>query len=97
MVENHDFGLAHGFEACEAIDDLGLELGFCGFVCLSRSDFDFDAVFLGDAGNVDAGGFAIRGYLDRVDEAEVDYVAGESGVVAVAQGEEDVGFGEHLF
>jgi hypothetical protein len=30
-----------------------------------------------------------------VDEAEIDDVAGEDWVVAVAEGEEDVGFGEH--
>jgi hypothetical protein len=89
--------LAYGFEAGEAVDDLGAELGVGVFACLCGSDFDFDAVFLGDAGNVGPGGFAIRGYLDAVDEAEVDYVAGEGGVVAVAKGDEDVGFGEHLF
>jgi hypothetical protein len=31
-----------------------------------------------------------------VDEAEIDDVAGEDGVVAVAEREEDVGLGEHL-
>ena len=54
-----------------------------------------DAVFLGDAGDVGAGGFGIEGYGDGAEEAEVDYVAGEGGVVAVAECEADVGFGEH--
>ncbi len=33
--------------------------------------------------------------MDGVDEAEVDDVAGEFGVVAVAEGFADGGFGEH--
>jgi hypothetical protein len=41
-------------------------------------------MFLGDAGDVGAGGFGVGGEGDGADEAEVDYVAGEFGVVAVA-------------
>ena len=54
-------------------------------------------MFLGDAGDVCAGGFEVGGDGDGADEAEVDDVAGEDGVVAVAEGEEDVGLGEHLW
>ena len=83
------------FEAGEAVGDLGSELGFGGFVGLVGVRCDFDAVFLGDAGDVGAGGVGVGGDGDGADEAEVDDVAGEDGVVAVAEGEEDVGLGEH--
>ena len=48
-----------------------------------------------DAGDLGAGGFEVGGDYDGADEAEVDDVAGEDGVVAVAECEEDVGLGEH--
>ena len=38
-----------------------------------------------------AGGFGVGGDGDGADEAEVDDVAGEDGVVTVAEGGEDVG------
>ena len=63
---------------------------------LGGGEVDLDAVFLGDAGDVGAGGFGVGGDGDGADEAEVDDVAGEDGVVAVAEGVEDVGLGEHL-
>ncbi len=98
MVEEDDFGVADGFEAGEAVDDLGAGAGLRRLrLVWVGVRVDFDAVFLGDAGDVGAGGFGVGGDGDGVDEAEVDYVAGEGGVVAVAQGGEDVGFGEHLF
>ena len=52
---------------------------------------------LGDAGDACAGGFGVGREGDAADEAEVDYVAGEGGVVAVAEGGADVGFGEHCW
>ena len=54
-------------------------------------------MFLGDAGDVGAGGVGVGGEGDGADEAEVDDVAGEFGVVAVAECGEDVGLVEHLF
>src|SRR5882757_4166923 len=96
MVEESDGGVAHGFEAGEAVGDLGAELSFGGFVSLCWGEFDLDGVFLRDAGDVGAGGFEVGGDRDGVDEAEIDDVAGEDGVVAVAEGKEDVGLGEHL-
>jgi hypothetical protein len=99
LVEESDRGVAHGLKAGEAVGDLGFELGaevgFGGFVLLCGGELDFDAMFLGDAGDVGAGGFEVGGDGDGADEAEVDDVAGEDGVVAVAEGEEDVGLGEH--
>jgi hypothetical protein len=55
-----------------------------------------DAVFLGDAGDVGAGGFEVWCDGDGTDEAEIDDVAGEDRVVAVSEGGEDVGLGEHV-
>ena len=59
FVEESDGGLADGFEAGEAVDDLGAELGFGGFVGLGGGEGDLDAVLLGDAG--DAGRRGLRG------------------------------------
>jgi hypothetical protein len=96
FVEKSDDGVTYGFEAGEAVDDLGAELGLGGLVGLGGREFDVDFVFLGDAGDVCAGGFGVGSDFDGADEAEVDDVAGENGVVTVAEGEEDVGLGEHL-
>ena len=95
MVEESDGGVADGFEAGQAVGDLGTEVGFGGFVFLCRGEFDADFVFLGDAGDVGAGGFEVGGDGDGANEAEIYDVAGEDGVVAVAECEEDVGLGEH--
>ena len=96
LVEESDGGSVYGFEAGEAVCDLCAEVGFGGFVCLSGGEYDFDVVFWGDAGDLGPGGFGIGGDGDGADEAEVDDVAGEDRVVAVAEREEDVGLGEHL-
>jgi hypothetical protein len=66
-----------------------------GFVFLCGGEFDVDAVFLRDARDMGAGGFEVGRDHDGADEAEVDDVAGEDGIVAVAECEEDVGLGEH--
>ena len=95
MVEDGDGGVAYGFEASEAVCNLGAELGFGGFVCLCWGELDFDAMFLRDAGDVGAGGFEVGSDRDGADEAEVDDVAGEDGIIAVAEREEDGGLGEH--
>ena len=71
------------------------ELGFGGFGGVGGDEGDCDEVFLGDSGDSGAGGFGVRLDGDGLDEAEVDDVAGDLGVVAVAEGLEDVGFGEH--
>src|ERR1700678_4356535 len=97
VVEESDYCAADGLEAGEAVDDLGFELGGGGFVGLGWGQGDFDCVFLGNSGDVGARSFGVELDGDGADEAEVDDVAGEDGVVAVAQGGEDVGFGEHLF
>ena len=95
--EDGDGGLADGFEAGEAVGDLGAELGFGVFGGVGEGEGEGDAVFLGDSGDVGAGGFGVRLDGEGADEAEVDDVAGEFGVVAVAEGLEDVGFGEHCW
>ncbi len=69
LVEESDGGVAYGFEAGEAVCDLGAEVGFGCFVCLRWGEFDVDAVFLGDAGDVGAGGFEVGGDRDGADEA----------------------------
>jgi len=96
LIEEGDGGLAYGFEAGEAVCDLGAQLGVDGFVGLCGGEFDLDLVFLRDAGDVGAGGFEVGGDVDGVDQPEVYDVAGQDGVVAVAECEEDVGLGEHL-
>ncbi len=53
--------------------------------------------FWGTPGMFWPGASGVGGDFDGADQAQVDYVAGEDGVVAVAQGGEDVGFCEHLF
>ena len=51
--------------------------------------------FCGTPGMPAAGGVGVGRDGDGADEAEVDDVAGEFGVVAVAEGGEDFGLGEH--
>lgn len=96
-VEEGDSGAADSFETSEAVGDLCAELGDGGFFGLGGSDGDFYDVFLRDAWDGCAGSFDVGGDGDGVDEAEVDDVAGQDGVVAVAESLEDVGLGEHLF
>jgi hypothetical protein len=95
LGEDDDAGLGDGFEACEAVDDLGAEVSFCGFGGVGEDEVDVDDVFSRDAGDAGAGGFAVWGDRDALDEAEVDDVEGKLGVVAVAEGGADVVFGEH--
>ena len=95
--EDGDGGVADGFEAGEAVGDLGAELGLGVFGGVGEGEGEGDAVFLGDSGDVGAGGFEVRLDGEGADEAEVDDVAGEFGVVAVAEGLEDVGLGEHCW
>src|SRR5437868_12263591 len=90
FVENSDLGAAYRLEAGESVGDLGAELGFGGFALLGGGEFDLDLVFFGDAGDVGAGGFEVRRDGDGVDEAEVDDVAGEDGVIAIAEREENI-------
>jgi hypothetical protein len=96
FFEESDDGLADSFETGETIFDLGFELGVGGFVGLGWGEFDFDAVLLRDTGDVCAGCLAVTRDFYGADEAEIDDVAGEDGIVAVAESEEDVSFGEHL-
>ena len=97
IVGEGDGGLADGLEAGEAVDDLGAELGFGGVCGVGEGEGDLDAVLLGDAGDVCAGGVGVGGDGDGAEEAEVEYVAGDGGIVAVAEGAEDVGFSEHCW
>ena len=90
-----DVGLTDGFEASEAVGDLSDELGFGGFSGVGWGQGDGDDVLLGDAGDSGAGGFVVGLDGDGLDQTEVDYVAADFGVVAVAQGGEDVGLFEH--
>ena len=88
--------MAYGFEAGEAVFDLGVQLRVGGLVFAGGGQGDLDFMALGDAGDSGAGSFRIRGDGDGADEAEVDDVAWEDRVIAVAEDCEDVGLGEHL-
>ncbi len=81
-----DGGVGDGLEASEAVLDLGAGLGFGVVGGVGEGEGDGDAMFWGDAGDVGSGGVGVRGDGDGADEAEVDEVAGERGVVAVAKG-----------
>jgi hypothetical protein len=94
LAEEGDVGAADGVEGGEAVLDLGDERGVFGRDYLGEDEGDRDAMAGWDAGNACAGGVGIGGYGDGVDEAEVDDVEGVSGVVAVAEGRKDEGFGE---
>jgi hypothetical protein len=76
-----DFG-----EAQEAVFDLGAELGVGGFVGGGRGEGEGGEEAWRDAGDVGAGGFGVWSEGGGADEAEVDDVAAENGVVAVAEG-----------
>src|ERR1700733_1532271 len=93
--EDRYCGLGDGFETGEAVRNLGAEVGLGGFGGGGGDKVDLDDVFLRDAGDVGAGGFEAAGNGEALDEAEVDDVEGELGVIAVAEGGADVGFGEH--
>ena len=96
FVEESDCGVTYGFDAGETIGDLGAKLGISGIVIIGWSEGDLDVMFFGDAGNVGAGRLEIGRDDDGSDEAEIDDVAGERGIVAIAEGGEDVGFGQHV-
>ena len=51
LGEDGDGGLADGFEAGEAVGDLGAELGFGGFAGIGEDEVDLDVVLLRDAGD----------------------------------------------
>jgi hypothetical protein len=59
LIEESDLRVAYGLDACEAVGDLGAELGFGGLGCVRGSDLDFDDVLLRDAWDVGAGGLRI--------------------------------------
>ena len=83
-VQEGEGGASYGFDAGETVPDLRCELGVGGFVGLGRDEGDFDDVFLRDAGYASAGGLVVGSDVDGTDETEVDDIAGEDGVVAVA-------------
>jgi hypothetical protein len=91
-------GAADGLEGGEAIFDLGGELG-CGVGVVrvfgrGEGEPDVDAVAGWDSGDAGAGGLGVGRDGDVVDEAEVDDVAGDFGVVAVAESVADGLFSE---
>jgi hypothetical protein len=96
LLEQSNGSVAYGLETGKAIDNLGLELRVSGLVTAGGSESDLDFVSLGDARDIGAGSFVVRGNGDGTDQAEIDDVAGKDGIVAVAESEKDVGFAEHL-
>lgn len=95
FLENHDGGLADSLKTSETVADLGFHLGFGGFGRVGEDEVNGDASFLRDAGDAGAGCVRVGGDGGVENEAEVDDIAGEIGVVAVAESTEEVGFGEH--
>jgi hypothetical protein len=95
LAEQGDFRAGDGFEGGEAVLDLGGERGVFEVCDLGEGEGDVDSVARWDAGDSGSGGFGIGRDGDAVDEAEVDDVEWDLGVVAVAECGEDVGFGEH--
>ena len=94
-AENVDCGVADGFDTSEPVGNLGAELRLCRFGWTGENQVDVDAVLLRDAGNTCAGSVFVLGEGDGADEAKIDDVAGEFGIVAVAESGEDLGLGEH--
>jgi hypothetical protein len=93
--EDRYCGLGDGFETGEAVRYLGAEVSFGGFGGVGGDEVDVNAVFLRDAGDAGAGSVGVGCDGDALDEAEIDDVEGELGVIAVAEGGADVVFGEH--
>ena len=94
LVEEVDLGAADGWNAGEAVEDLGAEVGFDGVVLLGGGEGYGDAVARGYAGDAAARGCWVFEDGEGAEEAEVDNVAGEGGVVAVAEsGSDFYGFG----
>ncbi len=96
-------GAADGFEGGEAVLNLGDERSVLRIrnILRARGRDDLgedksyaDAMAGWDSGNACAGGAGIGRDGDGVDEAEVDDVEGDTGVIAVAEGCADAGFGE---
>jgi len=94
-VEDAGGGVADGVQAGEAVANLGEEL-LLGVVfgAGGEDEVDDDAMPLRDAGDADTGGVQVRGDGDALDEAQLDDIAGDGGIVAVAEGFADGGFGE---
>src|SRR5215469_6663508 len=93
--DEEDLGVAGFFEAGEAVLDLRGELGGCLFGGVGEGQFDLDTMFLWDARDTGAWSVGVGGDGDGADEAQVDDVAGERGVEAVAQSVQNVRFGQH--
>lgn len=90
-----DRGMVDGFKAGETVGYLGAKLRFGGVSRVGQNDLDFDAVLLRNAGDSPAWGIGIGDNRDGADEAEINDIAGEFWIVAVAKSGEDIGFGEH--
>ena len=86
LVEEVDLGAADGGEAGEAVEDLGAEVCLDRVVLLGGGEGEGDAEAWGDAGDAGAGGGGVFADGEGVEEAEVDNVAGQGRVVAVAEG-----------
>jgi len=82
-----------GFEAEEAVFDLGGELGVGGFVGGGGGEAEGGEVAGRNAGDVGPGSVEVAGEVGGADEAEIDDVAVQAGVVAVAESLEEVSVG----
>ena len=81
------------FQAEESVFDLGGELGVGGFVGGGGGEAEGGEVAGRDAGDGGSRGFKVAGEVSGADEAEIDDVAVQAGVVAVAESMEEVGVG----
>ena len=91
--EEGDVDAGDGFEAEEAVFDLGGELGVGGFVGGGGGEAEGGEVAGRDAGDGRTGGVEVAGEVGGADEAEIDDVAVQAGGVAVAESMEEVGIG----
>lgn len=95
--QDADGALAYCLETGETISDLSGDVG-CGILgWVGEDEFDRDAGALGHTGDAGAGCIGVGRDGDGEDEAEVDDVARQIGIVAVAEGVSKLGFGEHWF
>ena len=94
FAKDFHVGVADGLEGGEAVLNLRDERRVFWRDDLGKDEGDMDAVAGRDSGDTGAGGVGVGRDGDGVNEAEVDDIERDFGVVAVAQCGEDGGFGE---
>ena len=91
---NIHFGPADGLECGEAILDECRERGIFGGIRIRQDDRNGDAMARRDTGYARTGSFRIRRDGDRLNQAKVDDVEQNLGLITVAEGGENAVFGK---